>query len=325
MADWRSRCARRVDQAARARHLDLHRLEIRDLGAGVGARALGHRLPGTARRRPRPRRARPARADGWRRPRSGCRKSGPGVERRARMLEAAAAALQRQRAALGHEQLGDRDVLAAGRRHAHGVPGVDDLVVGLRHQAQPPVDRRLAVVAIDRDGQHVPVGIVDARGERPAAVDDEAAVGLAPAAGRERDRGGDQRVGVGVPHLVLRLGLVVAEDPVMAGEVADVPGRRRAAARKLRRDVHDRDEVELHAAERLGLMEAEQPALVQQLLVLADQHRGRLRRFCARSRSTGTISRARRMRLVVADAGEIAARRPAAACRPRGWDHWRRP
>jgi hypothetical protein len=45
------------------------------------------------------------------------------------MLEPAAAERQSQRATLGHEALGDRDVLAAGGRHAHGVPGVDDLVV----------------------------------------------------------------------------------------------------------------------------------------------------------------------------------------------------
>ena len=103
------------------------------------------------------------------------------------MLATAPAALQRQRAALRHEQLGDGDVLAARGGHAHGVPGVDDLVVGLRHQAQPPVDRRLAVVAVDGDGQHVPVRVVDAGGERPAAADDEPAVGLARR-GRRRAR-----------------------------------------------------------------------------------------------------------------------------------------
>src|SRR5439155_13340215 len=116
-------------------------------------------------------------------------------------------------AALGDEPLGDGDVLAAGGGHAHGVPGVDDLVVGLRHQAQAPVDRRLAVVAIDGDGQHVPIRVVDAGGERPAARDDEPAGGLAPTAGGQRDGRGDQRVRVGVPYLALRVGVVVAEDP----------------------------------------------------------------------------------------------------------------
>ena len=104
-------------------------------------------------------------------------------------------------------------------------------------------------------------------GQRPLTMKPPST--LRAAAGRERDRGGDQRVRVRVPHLVLGLGLVVAEDPVMAGEIADVPGGRRAAARDLGRDVDDRHEVELHAAERLRLMEAEQAGLVQQLLVLA--------------------------------------------------------
>ena len=61
---------------------------------------------------------------------------------------------------------------------------------------------------------------------------------------------------------------------MVAGDVADVPGRRRAAARKLRRDVDDRHEGKLHPAESLRLVKSEQPALVQELLVLADQQPG---------------------------------------------------
>ena len=80
----------------------------------------------------------------------------------------------------------------------------------------------------------------------------------------------------------------------MAAEVADVPRGRRTAARDLGGDVDHRHEVELHAAEGLRLVEAEQPGLVQQLLVLADQH-ARVLGTCARSRRIGTISRARRI------------------------------
>jgi hypothetical protein len=58
----------------------------------------------------------------------------------------------------------------------------------------------------------------------------------------------------------------------MAGDVAYAPGGGRAAARELGGDVHDRHEVELHATEGLRLVKAEQPALVQELLVLADEH-----------------------------------------------------
>ena len=59
---------------------------------------------------------------------------------------------------------------------------------------------------------------------------------------------------------------------MVAAEVADVPGRRRAAARQLRHDVHDGDERQLHATEALGLVEAEEAGLVQQLLVLGQEY-----------------------------------------------------
>src|SRR5262249_30513215 len=124
------------------------------------------------------------------------------------------------------------------------------------------------------DGQHVPVRVVHARGERPAAIDNETAIHFAPATSSERDRRCDQSIRIGVPHLMLGLGVVVAENPMMAREVAYVPGRRRATARKLGRDVNDRDELELHAPECLGLMEPKQTSLVEELLVLAKEHTG---------------------------------------------------
>jgi hypothetical protein len=65
----------------------------------------------------------------------------------------------------------------------------------------------------------------------------------------------------------------------MAGEIADVPGRGRTAARQLGRDIDHGHEVELHAAERPGLVEAEEPGFVQRLLGLARQAAG-LRRTC---------------------------------------------
>ena len=94
----------------------------------------------------------------------------------------------------------------------------------------------------------------------------------------------------------------------MAGEVADVPGRRRAAARKLRRDVHDGHEVELHAAEGLGLMEAEKPGLVQQLLGVAGETARVLGRLRALAQHRHDLARPAH-RLVVADPREVAAGR----------------
>src|SRR6267378_1527389 len=69
----------------------------------------------------------------------------PAVELCPRVLEAAAAARKRERAPLRNEDLLHLDVLAAGADHAHRVPGVDDPVVALRHRAEAPIDRRLAV------------------------------------------------------------------------------------------------------------------------------------------------------------------------------------
>ena len=94
----------------------------------------------------------------------------------------------------------------------------------------------------------------------------------------------------------------------MAGHVADVPGRGRAAARKLRRDVHDRHEVELHPPEGLRLVKPEQPALVQELLVLADEHAGVLGALGALAQNSDDLPRPLH-RLGVADAGEITAHR----------------
>src|SRR5437879_1026342 len=110
-----------------------------------------------------------------------------GVQLGAWMLEPAAAFGELERAALRHEDLLHLDVLRAGADHAHRIPGVDDLVVALRHHAKAPVDGRFAVVAIDGDGEHVPVAVVHAGGERPAAAHLVTTVDLLAAARGERD------------------------------------------------------------------------------------------------------------------------------------------
>ena len=94
----------------------------------------------------------------------------------------------------------------------------------------------------------------------------------------------------------------------MAGDVAHVPGGGGATARELRRDVHDGHEVELHPTKGFGLVKTEQPALVQELLVLAQQHPRVLgpRRTLAQDRHDRPRAP---HRLGVADGGEIAALR----------------
>ena len=253
------------------------------------------------------------------------RKSAPGLSAAPGCSSPPRQRTQGQRAALGHEALRHRDVLAARADHAHRVPRVDDLVVALGHQAQPPVERRLAVVAVDGDGEHVPLGVVDARGERPAPAHHEAAVGAPRPPGGERDGGGHERVGVGVPHLVLRLGVVEREDPVVGAQVADVPRGGRAAAPELGHDVHHGHEGQLHAAEGLRLMEAEQAGLVQKLLVVAQEDAGvlaplaRARAGWARWRGRGASPRRSRRRKSRGGSPGAGCPRPSCPPSPRSW------
>jgi hypothetical protein len=121
--------ARGVDQAARA-HLDLT-AEIRHPRAGIGTGALPHRgeeqlerALGCAQRR---RCERMARCRDQR-----DRKESAGVERGAGML---APPRQPQRASA--RRSGTNSSLASvalPSRHTHGVPGVDDLVIGFRRR-----------------------------------------------------------------------------------------------------------------------------------------------------------------------------------------------
>src|SRR5438094_2839804 len=105
------------------------------------------------------------------------------------------------------------------------------------------------------------------------------------------------------PHFVLRLGLVVAEDPVVAAEVADIPRGRGAAAGELGDDVDDRDIRKRHAAVALGLVVAEEPGLVQQLLVLRQQHARVLALLRALGEGGHEVARAAHG-FLIADAGE---------------------
>jgi hypothetical protein len=92
---------------------------------------------------------------------------------------------------------------------------------------------------------------------------------------------------------------------MVAGEVADVPGGAWTAAREFVRDVDQGHERKLHPAERLRLMKPEQPALVQQLLVLADEHARVFGRLRALAQGRHDLARPPH-RLVVVDGGEIA-------------------
>lgn len=91
----------------------------------------------------------------------------------------------------------------------------------------------------------------------------------------------------------------------MTRHVSHAPCGRRAATRKLRRDVDDGHERKLHAAERLGLMKPEQAALVQELLVLTNKHARVFSALSALAQHRNDLPRALH-RLVVIDPGEVA-------------------
>ena len=92
----------------------------------------------------------------------------------------------------------------------------------------------------------------------------------------------------------------------MTAEIADVPCGGRTAARDFCHDVDDGDERQLHAAKRLRLVEAEQPGLVQQLLVLADQPARVLGGLRALAQDGHDLACATH-HFAVADGGKIAA------------------
>ncbi len=175
---------------------------------------------------------------------------------------------RRDGAVVGHEQIPDRDVLRTGAGQPDRVPGVDDLVLRAVDDGEALVDRRAVVLLAHHEGQHVPVGIVDARRQWPAAVDLVAALDLAAATRREGERGGDQRVDRLAPDLLLDARIPVGQHPVMAGEIADVPGGRRADAGDFGADVDEDADIELGAADAGRLAHAKQAGGMQVALGL---------------------------------------------------------
>src|SRR6266851_7491977 len=208
-----------------------------------------------------------------------------------------------ERLVFGNENVPGRDGHAARRTHPQHLPVVDDLVLRFVQQAHAVIDRAIAVA--HRDREHVPFGDVGAAREIPLSADDIAALDLFPAPLRKGDAGGDQRLGIRAPYLLLRALLVHRQHPVVHLEIAEVPRGRRAAARELVAEIDVGDEIELHAAPALRLHRAKDAARVQ----VGD----RLRRHDARLLGLGRSSAQHGdegpralYRLLVGDAGEAA-------------------
>ena len=156
---------------------------------------------------------------------------------------------------LGHEHVGDDDVVGAGRPHPRGVPDVVDLDVVGGQQRQ----RRIhPVVGAAERADHHPVGVHDAGRPRPAAGQPDTAVGRHAATGR-RQRGGAQHRAVD-EHLVLGLLVEQRQHPVVQHVEAQRPGGRRATVGHPPDGVQDRREVGLLTAVTGRQQQVGQPA-----------------------------------------------------------------
>ena len=145
------------------------------------------------------------------------------------------------------------------------------------------------------------------KGQRPDTMSPPSTLRARPAGSAIPE--GDQRIGVRVPYLALR---AARRARASSGgcQVADVPGHGRAAARELGRNVDERHEVELHAAEGLRLGEAEEARPCRSASVSRESL---ARCLAARALAQGGHERMRpRERLVVADSERN--RRPGLPC-----------
>jgi len=135
---------------------------------------------------------------------------------------------------------------------------------------------------------------------------DEAAVDTPAAALREGDAGGDHRVGILAPHLFLGALVVERQHPVVHAQVRHVPPGRGAAAPHLGRDVEQRHEFELHAAQRRGWWNRSRPVRWRSAIVSRGISRP-TSAAAARSRKHGHERPGPTHRLVVVDVGEARA------------------
>ncbi len=171
--------------------------------------------------------------------------------------------LHRERQVTGHEDVGDRDVVAPRAPHPHDVPGVDDLAPLPREVHHPHLGLIVGVgVGVHEDGRRDPVGVVAVAHERRTARDAVAAVD-GDRLERPAELGGDQHVGTAAVDL---LGSLVGEAGTEEGPVQRVlqgPGRGGVVATDLLADQRPRDRVGLQAAQRAGCGHAQQPGLPQ--------------------------------------------------------------
>ncbi len=98
-----------------------------------------------------------------------------------------------------------------------------------------------------------------------------AALRLPGAAGRKNEGGCDQRIGILLPHRVLRARIEHAEHPVVAGEIGEIPRHGSICLSERVGTIDQRDVIEFGAADALWLHDPEQPGVMQIALGLGRQ------------------------------------------------------
>ena len=190
-----------------------------------------------------------------------------------------------------HEHLLQPHRLAAGRQQPGRVPVVDDLERALGHQREARLGR--AVLLRHEDLEVEIVGEVDAAGKAPQPVEHAR---RRPPASRcragDREAGGDQRLRVVAPDVVLGLDAVHRQHQAVRHQVGEHPGARPAAAAELDGDVDDRPVLAFEPAIALRLEDPVEarveevavgrighPAQFVRFLLAFEQHRHHRRRL----------------------------------------------
>ena len=148
-------------------------------------------------------------------------------------------------APLGHDDVGDHDVAAAGRRHAVDVPGVLhlDLVDG-----QQEVAGRIHRVALDLPAHQHPVGVADAGAEGPVARQRVGAVAGGDRSAARVHAAGGEHEGLRAEDLVLEVLGEHREQPVVLHVEGGDPAHRRIGLGDRQPDVDVGRHVDLVAA-----------------------------------------------------------------------------
>ena len=147
---------------------------------------------------------------------------------------------------IGHEDLVGVEGVAAGAAHARHEPRVFDRDVAVGDQRHGRV-QELAFCVVDRYADVRPICVVGAAGPVPRSGDDDAAVDLASLC-RGVEHAGDAGVGVGTPHIVLRLLVHAPDEECAYVHQRSHPRRRTASFGDLARDLELGADVGLPAA-----------------------------------------------------------------------------